>query len=147
MVNELTEKDKIEHFKRECLSMRYYRGKLQETNEKLEEISVRLSGVSSPAFKEVVLENARNSNRETRILQLMMEEDELCHEQEYWEAQIAYVEKLLSKIKNQNDRQLIIDLYVDKKITFRDLANKYNYSLPSTHRRIKAIIKRAIRER
>lgn len=146
MVN-LTEKDKIEHFKRECLSMRYYRGMLQETNDKLEEIAVRLAGVSSPAFKEVVLENARNSNRETRILQLMMEEDELCHEQEYWEAQIAYVESLLNDIKNSSDRQLIVDLYVDKRISFRELANEKNYSLSSMHRKIKAIIKRAINKR
>ena len=144
MVN-LTEKDKIEHFKRECKSMKYYRGMLQETKDKLEEISTRLEGVSSPAFKEVVLENVgKGCNYDSKILALMLEEDTLCKELELWEAQIRYVEELLRKIKNPTDKQLIIELLVDRTMTYRDAAKIYNYSLSSMHRRVNLIIKRVI---
>ena len=140
MVNELTEKDKIEHFKRECLSMRYYQGKLQETNEKLEEISVRLSGVSSPAFKEVVLENARNSNRETRILQLMMEEDELRKERDYWKEHIRFVEESLSRIEEPLDRQLIYDLFINRKKKHKEVARKYYLNRQNMYKKVDKII-------
>lgn len=46
----LTEKDKIEQFKRELKSYEFYKKKVQECNEQLEEIAVKLQGVSSPAI-------------------------------------------------------------------------------------------------
>lgn len=145
MVNELTEKDKIEHFKRECKSMRYYRGMLRETEDKLEEIAVKLAGVSSPAFKEVVLENAGSGcNRESKILALIVEEENLCKEREYWKEQIRNVVRMLNRIEDPTDRMLIQDLFVDRKITFREAAKMYNYSRSNLHRKVNEAIKNAI---
>lgn len=141
MVNELTEKDKIEHFKRECKSMRYYRGMFRETEDKLEEIAVRLAGVSSPAIKEVILENAGSgSNRESKILALIVEEEKLCKEREYWKEQIRYVENMLDKIEETTDRQLIIDMFVDRKMKHREVAKKYYLNRQNMYKKVDKII-------
>lgn len=51
----VTIEEEIKHLKNECKDMNYYKKKLKEAELKLEEIKVRLQGVSSPRLEGVYI--------------------------------------------------------------------------------------------
>lgn len=111
----LTEKDKIEQFKRDLKSYEYYQKKVQQCNEELEVIAHKLEGVSSPCVKDVIYENAGNPYSNVNKLQLMIEEDELIKERDKYIGMIGEIDAKLLKIHNTDEKEMIIDLYIKKK--------------------------------
>lgn len=137
----LTEKDKIEQFKRELKSYEFYKKKVQECNEQLEEIAVKLQGVSSPAIKDVIYENAGNPYRkDSRILELMNDEDRLIDERQRYIDNVLYIENALLKIPNPNERKMIEDVFI-RRVRHEKVAMDNGYSSRSgMHKRIDVII-------
>lgn len=117
----ITEKDRIEQFKRDLRSYNYYLGMIEECNLQLTGIAVKLQGVSSPSMKDVVLENAGNPYSDNRI-GLMMEEGKIIDERNKWLSEIKRIDEMIAKIDDEY-RQMIIELFVDKK-NHEKIANK-----------------------
>lgn len=109
----ITEKDKIEQFKRDLRSYNYYLGMIEECNVQLMAIAVKLQGVSSPSIKDVVLENAGNPYSDNRI-GLMMEEGKIIDERNKWLSEVKRLDEMIAKI-DLKYKKLILDLYVEKK--------------------------------
>lgn len=109
----ITEKDKIEQFKRDLRSYNYYLGMIEECNIQLTAITVRLQGVSSPSIKDVVLENAGNPYSDNKV-GLMMEEGKIIDERNKWLSEVKRLDEMIAKIDDKN-KKLIVDLYVEKK--------------------------------
>lgn len=109
----ITEKDKIEQFKRDLRSYNYYLGMIEECNIQLTAIAVKLQGVSSPSIKDVVLENAGNPYSDNRI-GLMMEEGKIIDERNKWLSEVKRLDEMIAKI-DLKYKKLILDLYVEKK--------------------------------
>lgn len=140
----LTEKDKIEQFKRELKSYEYYQKKVQECNEELEVIAHKLQGVSSPTVKDVIYENAGNPYSNENKLQLMLEESELIKERDKYIVMIGDIDARLLKIHNADEREMIIDLYI-KKINHEKVASdNYYANRAGMYKRINAILAKII---
>ena len=77
----ITLKDEIEQFKRDLRSYTYHQKKVLEIEDKLEDLAVKMQGISSPAFKEVVCENS--DPYKDRRVELMCEEGELVKERNF----------------------------------------------------------------
>lgn len=121
----LTEKDKIEQFKRDLRSYTYHQKKAMEIDEKLEELSVKMQGVSSPSTKEIILENACNPYGE-RKLELLMEEGELVKERNKHLAEIQRIDEAL-RLMEKEERDILIQVYIEK-VRYEIVANKKNLS-------------------
>lgn len=140
----LTEKDKIEQFKRELKSYEYYQKKVQQCNEELEVIAHKLEGVSSPCVKDVIYENAGNPYSNVNKLQLMIEEDELIKERDKYIGMIGEIDAKLLKIHNTDEKEMIIDLYI-KKINHEKVAtDNYYANRAGMYKRINAILAKII---
>ena len=137
----LTEKDKIEQFKRDLRSYTYHQKKAMEIDEKLEELEVKLLGVSSPSAKEIVLENSGNPYGDNKV-QLMMEEEELEKEINHHLNEIIKVDTILSKAK-ESDRNMLIDVYV-KHLRHVNVADKYGYTRIAMYKRIDKILRKLL---
>lgn len=136
----LTEKDKVEQFKRELKSYEFYKKKVQECNEQLEEIAVKLQGVSSPAIKDVIYENAGNPYRkDSRILELMNDEDRLIDERQRYIDNVLYIENALFKIPNPNERKMIEDVFI-RRVRHEKVAMDNGYTRMGMHKRINVVI-------
>ena len=109
----LTERDKIEQFKRDLRSYTYHQKKAMEIDEKLEELAVKLLGVSSPSAKQFVLENSGNPYGE-RKLQLLMEEGELVKERNKHLAEMQRIDEAL-KLLDENSRRILVEIYIKRK--------------------------------
>lgn len=109
----ITEKDKIEQFKRDLRSYNYYLGMIEECNVQLMAIAVKLQGVSSPRIKDVVLENAGNPYSDNKV-GLMMEEGKIIDERNKWLSEVKRLDEMIAKI-DLKYKKLILDLYVEKK--------------------------------
>lgn len=134
----LTEKDKIEQFKRDLRSYTYHQKKAMEIDEKLEELAVKMQGVSSPAFKNTILENAGNPYGE-RKLELLMEEGELIKERNKHLAEIQRIDEAL-KLIDENSRRILIDIYMSR-CRLDDIANRIPVSRSKLKRDINQIIR------
>lgn len=109
----ITEKDKIEQFKRDLRSYNYYLGMIEECNIQLTAIAVRLQGVSSPSIKDVVLENAGNPYSDNRI-GLMIEEGKIIDERNKWLSEVKRIDDLLNKLSS-GERNVLNEVYVKRK--------------------------------
>lgn len=126
-------KDEIEFFIKECGSIKYYRKKIEECNEKLEEIATKLEGLSSPAIKEIIYENARDPYKEKKLY-LLEEERLLIQEKEHWMKSIKYIRSIFKCMPDKKDKRIIIEMYINK--SNRDaLATKYFYANHTSLRR------------
>lgn len=123
----LTLKDRIEQFKRECRSESYYQRVVQELEQKIEEIDTILTGVSSPGFD--LGSKAKNGKNKygTRELELMLKLEGLIQERDNYVYLKRKVSNTLRKIKNEDDRKMIEDLYV-KNLKQEHVALKYNFA-------------------
>ena len=135
----LTEKDKIEQFKRDLRSYTYHQKKAMEIDEKLEELSVKMQGISSPSTKEIILENAGNPYGE-RKLELLMEEGELVKERNKHLAEIQRMDEAL-KLMKKEERDILVQVYIEK-IRYDNVAQNSNRSRTALFRDInKSILK------
>ncbi len=123
----LTTKDKVEQFKRDCKSVRYYTEMIIECNERIEEYDVILNGLGSPnGNTEPKCENARNPYASNK-LEPLMKQDEIIRERNDYIRRINDVNRKLNMIQNPVDRQMIVDLYMEKK-NHEYTADKYHYA-------------------
>lgn len=127
----LTEKDKIEQFKRDLRSYTYHQKKAMEIDEKLEELAVKMQGVSSPATKEITLENAGNPYGE-RKLELLMEEGELVKERNKHLGEIQRIDEALRLIDAEG-RNILIYVFVNHN-SYYDSAETFSRSISKLRR-------------
>lgn len=138
-------KEDVEQFIREMKSVAYYSSKIRDINLSLEEVSVKLQGVSSPAMKEVIYENAGNPYSNNK-LSMMQVEEELIHKRDYWIKEIERIDEVFSLIENQEDfdvKQCMIDIYVCK-IKYDDAIIKYSLVKSTIHRNINKSVRKAM---
>ncbi len=134
----LTEKDKIEQFKRDLRSYTYHQKKAMEIDEKLEELSIKMQGVSSPAFKDTVLENAGNPYGE-RKLELLMEEGELVKERNKHLAEIQRIDEALRLIDVEG-RNILIYVFVNHN-SYYESAETFSRSISKLRRDMNTYLK------
>lgn len=127
----LTEKDKIEQFKRDLRSYTYHQKKAMEIDEKLEELAVKMQGVSSPATKEIILENAGNPYGE-RKLELLMEEGELVKERNKHLGEMQRIDEALRLIDAEG-RNILIYVFVNHN-SYYDSAETFSRSISKLRR-------------
>lgn len=122
----LTIKDKVEQFKRDCKSNDYYTKMIIECNEKLEEIANELSGVKAVSPKGVMYENCGDPYKEYKLYWLYLEE-QIVRERDEYIKRINEVNAKMMKIINPVDRQLIIDLYINRTY-YKKVADNYHFN-------------------
>lgn len=123
----ITKKDKIEQFKRDCKSNEYYTKAVMECNEKIEELDAILNGLGCPnGNTDPKCENARNPYSSNK-LEPLMKQDQLIKERNEYINRINDVNAKLMKITDPIDRQMIVDLFIEKKY-YKHMIDKYNYS-------------------
>lgn len=136
----LTEKDKVEQFKRELKSYEFYKKKVQECNEQLEEIAVKLQGVSSPSVKDVIYENAGNPYRkDSRILELMNDEDMLIDERQSYIDRILKIDEKMLLIPESIEKQASIRIYMNKE-AHQKVADDVGMDRKTLYRRINSML-------
>ena len=134
----LTEKDKIEQFKRDLRSYTYHQKKAMEIDEKLEELSIKMQGVSSPAFKDTVLENAGNPYGEKK-LELLMEEGELVKERNKHLSEIQRIDEALRLIDVEG-RNILIYVFVNHN-SYYESAETFSRSISKLRRDMNTYLK------
>ena len=123
----LTVKDKVEQFKRDCKSNDYYTKAIMDLNERIEEYDVILTGISSPTGNTgPKCENARNPYASIK-LEPMLKQEALIKERDEYIRRINEVNAKLMKIVDPIDRQMIVDLFIEKKY-HQYVADKYHYA-------------------
>lgn len=138
----LSEKDKIEQFKRDCKSVHYYTEMFMQCNEKLEEIANQLEGLGSPRAKEIIYENAGDPYK-TNILGLMVMEDQVKRERDEYVSKINYVNKKLMQITDPVDKAMIEEVYLRGK-AHEKVAKRYHMDRMTMYRRINKAIKQIL---
>ena len=108
----ITLKDEIEQFKRDLRSYTYHQKKVLEIEDKLEDLAVKMQGISSPAFKEVLCENS--DPYKDRRVELMCEEGELVKERNFHLLEIKRLDDTLRLI-DEEKRKILIDIYIKRK--------------------------------
>lgn len=137
----ISEKDKIEQFKRELRSYDFYLKSIIICNQKLEEIGVKLEGVSSPRFKDVIYENARDPYKNNKS-ELMYQEEEVIKQRNHYLRQVEVMDKKLNTLMT-SERELLISLYIRRK-TYEKMADLEYISVRNLKYKVNAIIKTII---
>lgn len=122
----ITLKDKIDQFKRDCRSNDYYTKMIIDCNDRLEEIAEKLRGVSAVTCSGVKYENVGDPYKERKLHWLYLEEEVMKERNEYIN-RINDINEKLSNISDPIERQMIIDLYINK-LYYKEVARKYHYS-------------------
>lgn len=105
----LTVKDKIEQFKRDCKSNDYYTKAVMECNERIQELDLQLTGMTSASSDGPKCENASNPYKENK-LGLLVLQDQIIRERDEYIKKINNVSSKLMRIADPVDRQMITDL-------------------------------------
>lgn len=129
--------NKAKYIQGEIKSYNYLIKCIEDCNLNLERISTEIQGVSSPAFKDVILENKSNPYHD-RKLELMEEETKYINERNDYIKRVKYVDKYLLKL-NSNDYNMIFDLWI-KRNRVDDVADKYHYSIKGMYKKITSSI-------
>lgn len=82
--------------------------------------------ISSPAVKDVICENANDSYKDNKLYWLYQEEKVLKEREDYI-SRINNVNRMLMKILDPVDRQMVMDLYIMKR-NHESIADKYHYA-------------------
>ncbi|MBS6168613.1 DUF1492 domain-containing protein [Dielma fastidiosa] len=139
----LTDKDKIEQFKRDCKSNDYYTKTILECNEKIEELDVKLNGLGCPNGNDgPKCENASDPYKSNKLA-LIMEQDQIIKERNECINKINSVNTKLMKILDPVDRQIIVEVYIDKK-NHQHVADKYHMNRQNMYKRINKIIEKIV---
>ena len=139
----LTDKDKIEQFNRDCKSNDYYTKTILECNEKIEELDVKLNGLGCPNGNDgPKCENASDPYKSNKLA-LIMEQDQIIKERNECINKINSVNTKLMKILDPVDRQIIVEVYIDKK-NHQHVADKYHMNRQNMYKRINKIIEKIV---
>lgn len=139
----VTIKDKVEQFKRDCKSNDYYTKMVLDCNERLEEIAIKLQGISSPAVKDVICENANDPYKDNKLYWIYQEEKVLKEREDYI-SRINNVNRMLMKILDPVDRQMVMDLFIEKKY-YKNMVDKYHFNDKSSmYRHINKVIRKIV---
>jgi len=130
--------ERVNQFIRDLRSCDYYCRMIMDYNLKLEEVSYRLQGVSSPHAKDVIYENASDPYSNADKLELMEEETKLTKERQTYIDRIEEC-NVIEAIEDEAMRYLIIDLYVIK-MRYADLEKKYNYGRSGIFKRAHKVL-------
>lgn len=123
----LTIKDRIEQFKRDCKSNDYYTKAILDCNERIEELDVQLTGLGCPNGADgPKCENAGNPYASNKLGPIMLQ-DQIIEERNGYIKKLNYVNGMLMKILNPVDRQMIADLFIEKKY-YKNMIEKYHFS-------------------
>ena len=141
----MTIKEQVEQFKRECKSYKFYCSRLEDVKLALEDNRAKLEGVSSPHFKEVVIENGpTNSDREQRKLELLERKDKLDKEYNHWSGRITHIHEVFSWMP-ERDSCMAEDLLLKGYSKYK-IAEKYGYSWTYIHQKIDDIIAKSLKK-
>lgn len=138
----LTEKDKIEQFKRDLRSYKYHQKMIDELQWKIEELSVKIEGVSSPTVKPAVIENGRDPYKDKKN-EYWHEEEALVIERNKHLNEITKIDNYLSKVE-EGERRILVDVYINRKRI--DSLDYVYLSIAQTKRTIDKIIKRILQD-
>ena len=123
----LSTKDKIEQFKRDCKSNDYYTKAILKCNERIEKLDVQLTGLGCPnGNDDPKCENARNPYKSNKLAP-MMEQQQIIDERNEYMRRINSVSAKLMKITDPTDRQMIVDLFIEKKY-YKNMIDKYHFN-------------------
>lgn len=136
----LTEKDKIEQFKRDLRSYTYHQKMVEELQYKLIELAVKIRGVSSPTVKPVVLENAGDPYKDKRS-EYWEEEELLVLERNKHQNEITKINNILNEA-SEIDRRILIDVYIRRKRI--DSLDYVYWSVDQKKRHINNVIKKLL---
>ena len=134
----LTDKDKIEQFKRDLRSYTYHQKMVEELQYKLIELNVKIQGVSSPTMKPVVLENAGDPYKNKRS-DYWEEEEKLVLERNKHQSEINKINSILNEA-NEIDKRILIDVYIRRKRI--DSLDYVYWSVDQKKRHINNVIKK-----
>ncbi len=139
----LTIKDKIEQFKRDCKSNDYYTKAILDCNERIEELDVQLMGLGCPNGSSAPkCENAGNPYASNKLGPIMLQ-DQIIEERNGYIKRINDVNSKLMKIIDPIDRQIIIDLYIEKK-NHQLVADKYFMNRQNMYKHINKVIEKIV---
>ncbi len=143
-MKEVTKED-VQFIIKELRFLDYYNKCKDDINEQLGVVAYKLQGVSSPAIKEVVLENNRNPYQNNK-LELLERESELINERSRYEISINEINKILQIVKdsNEDDYWFIYDSCV-KRMNDTKTSMKYYCHENSVYKRKCRIIMRALK--
>ena len=136
----VTTNEKIKYFKSELKNYRYYKEAYNECCLKLEEIAVKLRGVSSTTPKEVIPGASSVRYYNDNKVELMLKEDELVKERDTYLNHIENIEHKLELLE-QEEQDVLKSIYVYNH-SFIEVADKVYMSTKSLQRYIKRIIKK-----
>ena len=140
----ITIKEQVEQFKRECKSYKFYCNRLEDVKLALEDNRVKLEGVSSPHFKEVIIENGpTNSDREQRKLELLERKDKLDKGYNRWSERISHIHEVFSWM-SERDGCMAEDLLLNNFSKYK-MSKKYNYKENYIYQKVETIIARALK--
>lgn len=106
----ITSKENCEQFRRDLKSLNWYKSKLDEINDQLLELDVKMQRVSSPAVKDVVIEN--KNPYQSNILELMLQEEILIKQRDNLKYTVDQIEKKLNALPKRI-RRICIELYIN----------------------------------
>ena len=90
-------------------SLNWYKSKLEEINDQLLELAVKMQGVSSPAAKDVVIEN--KNPYQNNLVELIMQEELLVIRRDNLSYTIKQIETKLNELP-EDIREICIELYI-----------------------------------
>lgn len=123
----LSTKYKVEQFKRDCKSNDYYTKAILICNERIEELDVQLTGLGCPNGNDgIKCENAADPYKPNKIAP-MMEQQQVINERNEYIRRINSVSAKLMKITDPIDRQMIVDLFIEKKY-YKNMVDKYHFN-------------------
>ena len=125
-IDMLTVKDKVEQFKRDCKSNDYYTKAIMECNERIEELDLQLTGMTSGSSDTPKCENTSNPYKENK-LGLLVLQDQVIKERDEYINKINNVSSKLMRITDPIDRQMVNDLLIEKKY-YLSMVDKYHYN-------------------
>lgn len=140
----VSNKDKIEQFKRELKSYRYYVKSIEEINYKLEELNTKMIGVGSVAPKEVVAGAMSAKVYHSNILDYMAQEERLIESKKYFEKRIEYINEVLDAME-EADSKTLKDIYI-RGVRYDVISEEQSYSVRQMKRKVNNMIKENIKD-
>ncbi|MGX8834927.1 hypothetical protein ACWG0P_12065 [Amedibacillus sp. YH-ame6] len=104
----LRKKEAVEQFKRDLKSLNYYKLKRSEVSDKLLELDRSMHEAKSNRY------NFELGKGKFNYIELMEKEDGLKRELFLYEQLIVHIGNRLECIESDNDRRLLLDIYVHK---------------------------------
>lgn len=132
--------EEVAQFKREANSIKYLNKRKKELEEEITKINSALIGVKSPTL------DAPRVAPSCDKLALIVKKDNLREELASVNYRIDKVYKSLELVENASDKQLVIDLWINK-YDYRKLARQYAYAENVIFKKARKIMKKAFNKR